>query len=211
MGGPVASTSLALALAAGPSRAGSWVAAVGVPCLGGRAAAELGVDLDRLVLVPEAGEQWAVVVAALLEVVDVAVLGLPSRGVRAADARRLTARARERGAVLLLLPDPVPVGRGAGSLPGAWPESPELRLGAEAAVWEGLGQGDGHLRARAVTLTALGRRGASRPRSVEVWLPGPDGRVAARTAGQGSRRTPRGAESGAESGAARRLADAVGT
>ncbi|MST34224.1 hypothetical protein GHK86_16030, partial [Acidimicrobiaceae bacterium USS-CC1] len=51
-------TSLALTLAAGPSRAGSWVAAVGVPCLGARAAAELGVDLDRLVLVPEAGEQW---------------------------------------------------------------------------------------------------------------------------------------------------------
>ena len=44
-------TSLALALAAGPSISGSWVAAVGVPSLGLAAAAELGIDLERFVLV----------------------------------------------------------------------------------------------------------------------------------------------------------------
>ncbi len=207
VGGAGAQTSLAFALAAGPSRAGSWVAAVGVPHLGARAAAGLGVDLRRLVLVPAVGEQWAVVAAALLEVVDVAILGLPDRGVRPADARRLAARARERGAVLLLLADRVALGRRVLSLPEAWPEPTELRLGAQAAVWEGLGQGGGHLRARAVTVTAVGRRGASRPRSVGVWLPGPDGRVAARAETGGSREADRGGGAGSPGW----VDDAVGT
>src|SRR5438045_2983301 len=43
----VGSTSLALALAAGPSAAGSWTAAAGVPALGLTAAAELGVSPGR--------------------------------------------------------------------------------------------------------------------------------------------------------------------
>src|SRR5690606_11244338 len=45
------STSLALAVLAGPSAAGSWAAVVGVPALGLAAAAGFGVDLGRLVLV----------------------------------------------------------------------------------------------------------------------------------------------------------------
>src|SRR5690606_24891592 len=60
-------TTLALGLAAGPSRAGSWVAVVGLAELGLAAAAEAGVDLRRLALVdgPPPG-QWAGVVAALV-------------------------------------------------------------------------------------------------------------------------------------------------
>ena len=48
-------TSLALALVAEASRAGSWVAAVGLPSLGLVAADELGVALERLVLVAAPG------------------------------------------------------------------------------------------------------------------------------------------------------------
>lgn len=180
--GGVAGTSLVLALAAGASRAGSWVAAVGVPHLGARAAAQLGVDLGRLALVPDPGGQWPVVAAAALEAADVVVVGLPDR-VRPADSRRLVARSRERGAVVVVL---APTGVG---IPGAgagvgrtWPEPPDLRLRVETAAWEGLGQGHGYLRSRVVTVTATGRRGASRPRRVTLWLPGPDGRLAAREA-----------------------------
>ncbi|MDQ2649930.1 MAG: hypothetical protein M3Z03_10275, partial [Actinomycetota bacterium] len=52
-------TSLALALAVAASGAGSWVAAVGLPSLGLVAADELGIALERLVLVarPER-EAW---------------------------------------------------------------------------------------------------------------------------------------------------------
>ena len=51
----VGSTSLALQLVAAASAAGSWVAAVGVPALGAVAAAEAGVVLERLALVPRPG------------------------------------------------------------------------------------------------------------------------------------------------------------
>ena len=91
-----AARSLALALAAGPSAAGSWVGVVGLPSLGLAAAAEVGVALERLLLVaalPPA--EWATVVATLVDGVDVVVVGLP-RWVRAGDARRLQAWVRQR-------------------------------------------------------------------------------------------------------------------
>lgn len=162
--GAGAATSLALATVAEASGQGSWVAVVGLPTLGLVAAAELGVALDRLAVVATPGRgRWADVVAALVDAVDLVVLG-PAR-VRPGDARRLAARARERGAVLL------PVGT-------EWPEAPDLALRADAGRWEGIGTGYGHLRARRVRVGATGRRDAARPRSTEVWLPAEDGGVA---------------------------------
>jgi hypothetical protein len=87
------STTLALALLQGPSAAGAWCAVVGMPDLGTEAAAGLGVDLDRLVLVPRPGEQWLAVVAALVDVVSVVLVrhrGRASRG----SARRPPASSR---------------------------------------------------------------------------------------------------------------------
>jgi hypothetical protein len=160
--GPAA-TSLALALVAEASGHGSWVAVVGIPTLGLVAASELGVALDRLALVPHpAPGTWATVVAALVDAVDVVLVG-PAR-VRPSDARRVSARARERGAVV------VPVA-------AQWPDAPDVRLAATSSRWEGLGAGDGHLVARRVVVEAHGRRDAARRRSVEVWLPGPGGGV----------------------------------
>ena len=113
--GDGAAISLALALVAGPSAAGSWTAVVGCPGLGLAAVAEAGVALERLALVaePEPGD-WAGVVAALVGAVDVVVVG-PTHRVRTADARRLAARARERGTVLVQLP--TTVGRAMASRP----------------------------------------------------------------------------------------------
>src|SRR6478736_8558818 len=67
----VDSATLALALMAGPSRAGSWCAVVGVTDFGVEAASALGVDLARTVVVPEPGEQWLEVTAALVDVASV--------------------------------------------------------------------------------------------------------------------------------------------
>lgn len=161
-----AATSLALALAAGPSAHGSWVAVVGVPTLGLAAAAELGLALERLVLVREPSPaSWGPVVAALVGSFDVVVLAAPAR-VRAADARRLAARTRERGSVLVHL------GAGAGL-------EHDLRLTTGAVRWDGLGRGHGHLRARRVTVEAAGRRRAARPRRIELWLVDEQGQVRA--------------------------------
>jgi hypothetical protein len=157
-------TSLALALAAGPSAAGSWAVAVGFPDLGLAAAAELGLALDRLAVVgPPDPANWSTVVAALVEAFDV-VLVRPPRHVRAGDARRLVARTRERGAIVVQV--------------GSTALQSDLRFTVAATEWQGLGSGHGHLTARRVRVTVDGRREAARPRQADLWLLDPDGRVA---------------------------------
>lgn len=162
------STSLALSVLAAASGQGSWCAAAGFPSLGLAAAAELGVVLERFPLVPSVGREaghggWAWVVATLLEGFDVVLGRSPAGGVRAADARRLTARARERGAVLVVA--------------GSWPEAVDVRLTVAGGSWEGLGRGDGRLRSRQVEVAGGGRGAAARERRVWLWLPHPDGGV----------------------------------
>jgi len=161
--GPAA-RSLALALAAGPSAAGSWVGVVSLPSLGLAAAAEVGVALERLLLVasPPPAE-WAAVVATLVDGVGVVVVGLP-RWVRAGEARRLQARVRQRGAVLVVVGSPGPL-------------EAEVGLAAEEAQWVGVTDGAGHLQGRRVVVAATGRRAAARSRRVALWLPDSEGRV----------------------------------
>jgi hypothetical protein len=154
------SLALALALVAGASAAGSWVVAVGMPDLGVVAAAEAGIVLARLALVP--GVSAAVlgtVVAALLDAIDVVLVRPPTR-LSAAVARRLAARARERRSVLL-------------AVGGSWPIAPDLRLTVTASQWEGLGQGSGRLEARKVEVAVAGRGAAVLGRRATLWLPGP--------------------------------------
>ncbi|HVF32411.1 MAG TPA: hypothetical protein VM933_05165 [Acidimicrobiales bacterium] len=162
--GVTGSMALALALLAGPSQAGSWVAVVGVPELGGVAAAELGVDLGRCALVPDPGPTWPTVVAALLDAIDVVAVGTGPGGggggvgrVRPADARRLAARARERGSVLVVV--------------GAWPEGPDIRLSVPEVEWTGLEAGHGALRTRRLSVVGSGRGAAARERRAVVELP----------------------------------------
>jgi hypothetical protein len=159
------STSLLLALLAGPSRAGRWCAVVGMPALGLVAAAGTGLDLGRLALVPDPGRDWSAVAAALLDAMDVVAVAVRGR-VADGEARRLAARARQRGAVL------VPYG------PVEWPGL-DLRLSvAPGGMWEGLGDGHGNLRARRVTVRGEGRGSAARARETELWLPSMGGDVA---------------------------------
>jgi hypothetical protein len=162
-GGTVAvvpgSTSLLLALLVAASQAGSWCAIVGMPALGAVAAAEIGVDLSRLALVPNPGPEWPSVVAALIDGMDI-VVAAPPGPVAGRIASRLSARARQRGCVLM------PYGR--------W-EGAEVTLAVIGGEWQGVGQGHGRLRSRQVTITARGRGAASRPKQARLWLPGPAG------------------------------------
>ena len=165
--GGTAAVSLSLALAAGVMQGGPsrGAAAVGVPSMGLVAAAEMGVPLGRLALAPTPGERWDEVVAALLDGVDLLLLSPPA-GLRPSTARRLAARARERGMVL------VPVHHHGSR---GWPESPDLRVDAVSVEWTGLGAGFGYLRRRRIEVGLEGRRVAGRRRSCSFWLPGPDG------------------------------------
>lgn len=172
-------TSLASALLAGASASGSWCAAVGVPQLGLVGAASMGIDLSRLALVPSAGEAGANVIAALLDAVDVVLLGA-EEVTRPADARRLAARARERGTVLVVLSS-ARWGRGGVT----WPVAADLHVVPVRAQWRGLRRGHGLLRARLVEVEVSGKGAAARPRRTVLWLPSPDGTV--RQARQGGR------------------------
>ncbi|GEN79128.1 hypothetical protein [Actinotalea fermentans] len=155
------STSLVLALLAEASRAGSWAAFVGLPRVGVLAAHELGLDLARLVLVPAPGPDGPTVVAALLDGVDVVVVG--DVALTDADRRRLSARARERDAVLV------------STTP--WPGA-HVTLTSQVARWEGLGRGEGRLRARRLTVRGGGRGAAARGWTAEVVVPPPAGATA---------------------------------
>lgn len=171
-GAPSGSASLVLTLIAAASRAGSWCALVGIPTFGALAAADMGIALDRLALVPNPGPDWPTVVAALIDGVDVVVIAAP-HAVSASIASRLTARARQRGSVL------VPYGRWDGA---------DVTLRVVEAAWEGLGDGRGRLRRRQVVIAARGRGAASRPREIRIWLPGDDGRSAVAVVEPASRR-----------------------
>lgn len=165
--GGVAASSLALALVGPVTTAGSWVAVVGLAHLGLLAAAELGVDLERVLLVAEPEPQaWAATVAGLLDAVEVVLVRPPTR-VGVSVQRRLTSRARDRGSVLLQV----------GGHTGAWAQAPDLVVSASAGTWVGLGPGHGRLQARRLDVAVTGRRGADRPRRATLWLPGPDGRI----------------------------------
>jgi hypothetical protein len=155
---------LGLGLAAEASAAGSWVAAVGLPDLGIVAAAETGIVLERFPLVPALPpHRWTAVVGALLEAMDIVLVGPPPH-LPAGQARRLAALARERGAVL------VTVG-------ACWPHPVDLRLGAIERRWLGLGWGHGHLRASRARVTAAGRDAAAGAAQVWMWLPDQAGRI----------------------------------
>jgi hypothetical protein len=163
--GGAGATTLALGLAVAASAAGSWTAVVGAPSLGLRAAVELGVAPERLLIVPEPPrESWATVVATLVDSVDL-VLVAPRR-VAPGEVRRLTARARERDAVLVVLPR------------SSWP-GPDVRLTVGPSSWTGPdGGGAGRLVARTAEVVAGGRGAAARERRATLWLPGPDGTLA---------------------------------
>ncbi|MFF0340941.1 hypothetical protein [Kribbella sp. NPDC004875] len=164
------SAALVMALMAGPSAEGAWCGVVGVPSFGAEAARGLGVDLDRLVLVPDPGHDWLSVVAALVDALTVVVVRPPGE-VTPGEASRLAARLRTRGAMLIAY--------------GSWPGS-EARFEIESSTWTGLGDGEGLLTARKATVAVTGRRAAVRARQ-HLWLPAPDGTIRSAGPAEGAR------------------------
>jgi hypothetical protein len=110
-------------------------------------------ELDRY----WSGPSWATAIGALLDAVDV-VVARPS-GVSDGDARRLTARARSKGGILVLF----------GPQAASWPAA-EIELSATHGRWTGIDRGYGRLRQRQLRVAATGRGRSARPRNTELWL-----------------------------------------
>ncbi|MFH8387162.1 hypothetical protein ACH4E7_40685 [Kitasatospora sp. NPDC018058] len=153
-------TALLLALAAAATASGTWTAAVGFEGLGVLAAAELGVDVSRLVVVETPRERLADVALALADGFGLLLLRCaPPPG---PVAERLATVARRSGCAVVV----------AGQWPGA-----RVRLRVAARRWVGVGQGRGRLRARQLVVVAGGRGAAARERQVGLWLPDAQGAV----------------------------------
>ncbi len=186
------STALVMALMAGPSADGLWCGVVGMPDFGIEAASRFGIDLERLALVPDPGEEWLAATAAMADVVGVVVTRVPGR-VSDATVSRLQARIRQRECVLVVL--------------GSWPQS-EAVLRLSESSWSGIGEGHGYLAARQAMVTVTARTG--RPRRGRLWLPdgeelfrsvhgvpgevAPEPRDTRRTGDERARRWPRAVE-----------------
>ena len=152
------SASLLFALLAAASQTGSWCGVVGVPQLGAEAAERVGVDLSRLVLIPDPGSRWLAVTATIAEVLPVIAVR-PGGRASDGDVSRLAARLRDRGAVLLVQ--------------GPWAQA-EASIGVADPEWTGLGDGHGYLSGRELTVTVTSRR-TPVPRRGRVLLPAEDG------------------------------------
>ena len=148
-------SSLLFALLSGPPE--SWSALVGMPDVGMLAASEFGVDLDRVVLVPEPGPDVLQVLSILVDGVDMVAVTLPPRARPGPGRLRvITGRLRQRGAVLLSM--------------GQWPGA-DLVLTSHWQGWAGLGQGHGRLRERELVVDVSGRGAAAgRPRQAALLL-----------------------------------------
>ncbi|WP_395726788.1 hypothetical protein [Nakamurella sp.] len=147
-------TSLLYTLLAGP--VGCWSALVGMPGLGLAAAAELGVDLNRVALIPDPGADAMQVVSILIDGVDLVAVALsPSIRPAASRQRVIGGRLRQRGSVLLVL--------------GPWPGA-DLVLTARGIGWHGLGRGHGRLRDRELAVQVGGRRAVGPGSRVELVL-----------------------------------------
>lgn len=152
----VDAASLAMMLMAGPSADGAWCAVVGSTDFGSVAAHEMGVELGRTLLVPDPGDSWLEVTAALVDVLGVVVVRPPA-AIGQRDAERLAARLRRRGGILVVW--------------GEWPRC-DARLSVDEVHWTGAGRGHGHLVSRRATVAV--RRGTAPPRRGTLWMPDPD-------------------------------------
>ncbi|MDF2563217.1 MULTISPECIES: hypothetical protein [unclassified Microbacterium] len=156
------SSSLLFALLAQPSQTGSWCGVVGMPGFGAEAAEHAGVDLSRVVLIPDPGARWLAVTATIADVLPIVAVRPPERA-KDSDIAKLAGRLRDRGTVLLVQ--------------GPWPQT-EAMLDVADPRWSGLGDGDGYLSDRELTVTVSSRRFPV-PRSARMLLPAPDGAISA--------------------------------
>lgn len=153
--------SLRAGLIASVTGSGGWAALVGSPDLGLLAAAEMGADLKRCALVPDAGPDPIAVAAVLVDGVDLVMLSLGGLDVPPSRARAVTSRARRNGAVLVVTD-------------GRWP-TVDLQLDARVAGYRGLEVGHGRI--TGVELAVEARTRGQQPRRATVAITGQAGTV----------------------------------
>jgi hypothetical protein len=164
--------SLLLGVLASVTSSGGHAAVIGQRRLGLLAAAEMGAHLQRLAMVPDPGPDPVEVAAVLLDGMDLVVLGLGGASVPPTRARAVAARARSKGAVLIVTD-------------GRW-EGAQVRLEAQVSGYDGVdGPGLGRLCGTRLSVRAHGRAFPPRTTQIDVcaersrvlWEPGGPRRI----------------------------------
>ncbi|MGC5629741.1 hypothetical protein ACPYO6_16020, partial [Georgenia sp. Z1344] len=136
------SAALLLALAGTACGEEGWAALTAMPDVGWHAAAAAGLPLDRVVVVPDPGPGAPAVLGALVDGVEVLLVGRCT-AMAPRDRRSLLSRLRLRGSVLLTAHD--------------W-EGADAVLSVRGRSWQGLAPGRGLLTAQEVEVAIDGRR-----------------------------------------------------
>lgn len=147
--------SISLQFAAAATAFGGWAAMVDEETPATPAAVELGVVLERFLVVRHVPvARWPTVVAQLSDAVTLVVCRVP-QGLTLGTARRLVARARRRGTILVVA--------------GAWPGESGLRIKVERSTWRGrVGDPGAPLGDRLVHLVVEGHGRPGAPRSIPL-------------------------------------------
>lgn len=158
--------SLLSGLLAAVTESGGHAAVIGLPRLGLLSAVEMGAELGRLAVIPDPGPDPVEVAAVLLDGMDLVVLGLGGLAVPPSRTRAIVARARSKGATLVVTD-------------GHWGGA-EVRLAAAVRGYQGLGElGRGRLHGLRLAVTAEGRAFQARTARLDLrpvrgrveWVP----------------------------------------
>ena len=147
-------SSVLLSLLASVTGSGRHAAIIGLPKIGLLAATEMGADLARCALIPSPGPAAIDVAAILLDGMDLVVLGLAGAAVPPTRARAVVARARSKGACLVVTE-------------GRW-EGADIRIDSHVAGYVGIGEGYGRIAGFSVDIEVSCR--GIRPRSARFDL-----------------------------------------
>lgn len=158
--------------------AGGWIATVDVSGISLEAAREVGVAIERVLIVTSPDRSsWSATIGALIGAVDVIVFGAPRHRVQPREYRRMASRCRERGTVLVEL-----ASANEGQL------QYDVTFDVEPIAWRGLGQGFGRLQSRDLDVSATGRRMRGGTRHGRFEIPAADGTLKVIDSGHGGHR-----------------------
>lgn len=172
--GSSSARALAWALLSTATTAGRWVATVNVAGISLAAASELGVAIERVLVISNArAEVWSATLGALIGAVDVILFDAPHHRIPPSEYRKIASRCRERGTVLMELGTAQP--RRSGRFAGVGQLQYDVSFSVQPSAWVGLESGYGHLQARGIDVSVSGRRATGRQRQGSFELPTADG------------------------------------
>lgn len=148
-------TSVTLEFLAARSIQKSWCALVGFENLGFLAAFQKGVNLTRVVSVPDPGKDTAQVAAVLMEAFPVVVLANPGH-ISFSQARNLTARIRHHRSIMVVVQQESEQSYKRSK--DVWSGSCDYVVNSSISDIFGLGHGDGFIKERRVSLLVGNKR-----------------------------------------------------